>query len=84
MNLRDIAVTVRALPGEQYGWVLMEGTGEQGTFASYAMLRESESLYRTYSTAMAAGFAALRSMFGADGPRRGGTWEPDSVSQPLV
>lgn len=76
MNLRDIAVTVRALPDDKYGWTLMESTGEQGTFAAYALLRESERAYDSYSSAMAAGIAALRQMFGAAGPRREGSWEP--------
>lgn len=82
MILRDIAVTVREMPGGQYSWALLEGTGEHGTFASYALLQESGRTYDKYSTAMAAGIAGLRALFGADGPRQGGTWEPETFSQP--
>lgn len=83
MNLRDIAVTVRELPGDRYSWALLEGTGEQGMFASYAVLQEGERSYDRYSTALAAGIAGLRSMFGVDGPRHGGTWEPETLPQQL-
>ena len=70
-DLRDLAVTVRERAEGGFGWVLMEGTGEHGPFASYARLRESDDTYPSYSTAMAAGIGVLRSMGNtAFGPRR--------------
>ncbi|RZI95343.1 MAG: hypothetical protein EOP78_06825 [Variovorax sp.] len=84
MNLRDIAVTVRELPGERYRWALLEGTGEQGQFASYALLKESNRSYDRYSTALAAGIAGMRLAFGPDGPRHGGTWAPETLPQELL
>ncbi|RYY85750.1 MAG: hypothetical protein EOO24_36260 [Comamonadaceae bacterium] len=84
MNLRNIAVTVRELPGNQYRWALLEGTGEQGKFVSYALLKESNRSYDKYSTALAAGIAGLRLVFGADGPRHGGSWEPETLPQELL
>ena len=79
MNLRDIAVTVRELPGGKYRWALLEGTGEHGMFISYALLQEGERVYDRYSTALAAGIAGLRSVFGPEGPRHGGTWDPQAL-----
>ncbi|MBN8747052.1 Uncharacterised protein [Xylophilus ampelinus] len=68
MELRDIAVTVRELAQGGFGWVLLEGTGEDGPFASYARLQVSERVYDSYSSALAAGIGVLRSI---DSPERG-------------
>ncbi|MDN4590176.1 hypothetical protein DBA29_16910 [Xenophilus aerolatus] len=71
MELRDIAVTVRELAHGGFGWVLFEGTGEDGSFASYARLQASERPYDSYWTALAAGIGALRSLGTPErGPRR--------------
>lgn len=75
MDLRDIAVTVRELPDGKYQWMLLEGTGETGTFAAYARLEISERLFDRYSDALIAGFSALRAIAGADGPRQKGGWD---------
>lgn len=69
--LRDIAVTVRERADGRFGWVLLEGTGEPGMFSSYMRLQQSEDAYSSYSTAFAAGVAALRTLGDAmHGPRR--------------
>lgn len=71
MDLRDIALTVREVVPGQFGWVLLEGTGEAGLFTSYARLHVSPREYDSYSTALAAGIGALRGLGTADqGPRR--------------
>ncbi|MDQ7956642.1 MAG: hypothetical protein REJ24_06380 [Rhodocyclaceae bacterium] len=71
MELRDIAVTVRELAHGGYGWVLLEGTGEDGTFISYARLQVCERAYDSYSSALAAGIGALRSLGSPErGPRK--------------
>lgn len=75
MDLRDIAVTVRERPDRKYQWLLLEGTGESGTFAAYARLQTSERLFERYGDALIAGLAALRAMAGVDGPRQKGGWD---------
>ena len=71
MDLRDIAVTVRERAHGEFGWVLLEGTGESGPFAAYVRLAASEQTYPGYFTALAAGIVALRAMGNAArGPRR--------------
>ena len=71
MELRDIAVSVRELAQGGFGWVLLEGTGEDGTFASYARLHVSDRAYDSYSSALAAGVGALRGLGSPErGPRR--------------
>lgn len=71
MELRDIAVTVRELAHGGFGWVLLEGTGEDRPFASYARLQVSELAYDSYSSALAAGIGMLRSLGSSErGPRR--------------
>ncbi len=75
MDLRDIAVTVREMPGRKYQWVLLEGTGETGVFAHYAKLQESERLYTRYADALVAGVSTLRVLAGGGGPRRRGSWD---------
>jgi len=71
MELRDIAVTVREIAPGQFGWLLLEGTGENSTFTSYARLSASVQHYDSYSTALAAGIAALRALGTAgQGPRK--------------
>jgi hypothetical protein len=69
MNLRDLALSVRELPDRSFRWVIMEGTGEKSVFANYAVLQSSERGYASYSDALLAGFAAMRTLAGRDGPR---------------
>ncbi len=67
--MRDLALSVREVAPRVYGWVLMQGTGEQGAFAAYAQLEVSEQEFDSYSDALLAGFARLRALGGRNGPR---------------
>ena len=69
MELRDLALSVRELPDRRYGWVILQGTGEKGVFAHYAVLCRAERDYDSYGDALLAGFVALRALGGRDGPR---------------
>lgn len=74
MDMRDIAITVRQAPNRRFGWVMFEGTGEEGPFASYARIQESEESYESYLAALAAAVVALRALGGPGGPQRAGSW----------
>lgn len=67
--MRDLALSVREVAPRAYSWVLMQGTGEQSTFAAYVELEVSEQQYDSYSDALLAGFARLRALGGRNGPR---------------
>ncbi|MGJ7546104.1 hypothetical protein [Variovorax sp. LT1R16] len=69
MELRDLALSVRELPEQRYGWVILQGTGEKKMFAHYAVLSSAERDYDSYGGALLAGFVALRALGGRDGPR---------------
>lgn len=82
MELRDIAVTVRELAQGGFGWVLLEGTGEDGPFASYARLQVSERVYDSYRRrwrpASACFAASIRRSAG-----REGAWTESGKNGPL-
>ena len=69
-QLRNIALTVHELEEGEFYWVLMEGT-------DYAMeealpdlpLEAASDPQATYAKALVAGIAAIRKLFGKDGPR---------------
>ena len=67
--MRDLALSVREVAPRAYSWVLMQGTGERGTFVAYVEVEVSEHQYDSYSDALVAGFARLRALGGRDGPR---------------
>jgi len=69
MALQDLALSVREISPGAYSWVILQGTGEQGTFAAYAEFDISERPYLSYSDALVAGFSRLRALGGAEGPR---------------
>ncbi|WP_213953437.1 MULTISPECIES: hypothetical protein [unclassified Variovorax] len=69
MTLQDLALSVREMSSRTYSWVILKGTGEQGTFVSYAEFDVSERTYLSYSDALVAGFSRLRALGGRDGPR---------------
>ncbi|MDM0120691.1 hypothetical protein [Variovorax arabinosiphilus] len=69
LELRDLALSVRELPDRSFGWVILEGTGEQSVFANYTVMQSAEQGYASYADALLAGFVALRGLTGRNGPR---------------
>lgn len=69
-QLRNIALTVQELEEGEFYWVLMEATelGADETLP-YLPIEAASDPYATYSNALVAGVAAIRKMFGKDGPR---------------
>jgi hypothetical protein len=73
-QLRNIALTVHELEEGEFYWVLMEATDytmEDAPPFPYLPLEASSDPYATYANALVAGVAAIRRMFGRDGPREG-------------
>lgn len=69
-QLRNIALTVHELEEGEFYWVLMEGTDYAMEDAlPYLPLEAASDPHQTYGNALVAGVAALRRMFGKDGPR---------------
>jgi hypothetical protein len=69
-QLRNIALTVHELEEGEFYWVLMEGTDYAMEDAlPYLPLEASTDPHTTYANALVAGIAAIRRMFGKDGPR---------------
>lgn len=69
-QLRNIALTVHELEEGEFYWVLMEATDYAMEEAlPYLPLDSSVDPYTSYANALVAGMAALRRMFGNDGPR---------------
>jgi hypothetical protein len=69
-QLRNIALTVQELEEGEFYWVLMEATDSVVEDAfSYQPIEAATDPYVTYSNALVAGVAAIRKMFGKDGPR---------------
>jgi len=69
-TLRNIALTVHELEKGEFYWVLMEGTDHQiEDVLPYATLEAACTPFESYSDALVAGVAAIRRMFGKDGPR---------------
>ena len=69
--LRNIALTVHELEEGEFYWVLMEGTDqhEMDEVLPYVALESAPTSYSSYANALVAGVAAIRRMFGKDGPR---------------
>ena len=68
--LRNIALTVHELEDGEFYWVLMEATDYAMEEAlPYRPHEASAEPYSTYANALVAGLAAMRRMFGNDGPR---------------
>ena len=69
-QLRNIALTVHELEEGEFYWVLMEATDYAMEEAlPYLPIEASSEPYATYANALVAGVAAIRKMFGKDGPR---------------
>jgi hypothetical protein len=68
--LRNIALTVHELEDGEFHWVLMEGTDYMiEDILPYLPIESSDESYTTYANALVAGMAAMRRMFGTNGPR---------------
>lgn len=68
--LRNIALTVHELEEGEFYWVLMEGTDHpMEDVLPYVALDAACTPHDSYSNALVAGVAAIRKMFGKDGPR---------------
>jgi hypothetical protein len=68
--LRNIALTVHELEDGEFHWVLMEGTDYMiEDILPYLPIESSHDSYTTYANALVAGMAAMRRMFGTNGPR---------------
>lgn len=67
-QLRNIALTVHELEEGEFHWVLVEASGVEETLP-YVPLEASDDAYENYGTALVAGLAAMRRLFGSDGPR---------------
>ena len=69
-QLRNIALTVHELEEGEFYWVLMEGTDYAMDEAlPYLPLEAASDPQATYANALVAGIAAIRKLFGKDGPR---------------
>lgn len=69
-HLRNIALTVQELEEGEFYWVLMEATDYDTENAlPYLPIEAACDPYGTYSNALVAGVAAIRKLFGKDGPR---------------
>ncbi|WP_076998819.1 hypothetical protein [Variovorax sp. KK3] len=69
-QLRNIALTVHELEEGEFYWVLMEGADYAIEDAlPYLPLEAATDPQASYANALVAGVAALRKMFGKDGPR---------------
>lgn len=69
-TLRNIALTVHELEEGEFYWVLMEGTDYAMEDAlPYLPLEAATDPQSTYANALVAGVAAIRKMFGKEGPR---------------
>jgi hypothetical protein len=73
-HLRNIALTVHELEEGEFYWVLMEGADGAALVAadstlSYLPLEAAVDPHLSYASALAAGVAAIRRIFGREGPR---------------
>jgi len=66
---RNIALTVHELEEGEFHWVLMEAVNNTPTETrhSYLPLEAAHKPYGSYSSALVAGVAVLRRLFGKDG-----------------
>lgn len=69
-QLRNIALTVHELEDGEFYWVLMEGTCYTTEDAlPYLPFESASEPQASYANALVAGVAALRRLYGKDGPR---------------
>jgi len=69
-QLRNIALTVQELEEGEFYWVLMEAVDAAVDEAlPYLPIEAAIDPHATYANALVAGVAAIRKMFGKDGPR---------------
>ena len=69
-QLRNIALTVQELEEGEFYWVLMEAAEAVVDEAiPYLPIEAATDPHVTYANALVAGVAAIRQMFGRDGPR---------------
>lgn len=69
-QLRNIALTVQELEEGEFYWVLMEAADQVMEDALPFLVFETASEPQsTYANALVAGVAAIRRIFGKDGPR---------------
>jgi hypothetical protein len=69
-QLRNIALTVQELEEGEFYWVLMEATDyPMEDELPYLPIEAACDPYSTYANALVAGLAAIRKMFGKEGPR---------------
>lgn len=69
-QLRNIALTVHELEEGEFYWVLLEATDYAMEEAlPYLPLDSAADPQATYANALVAGVAAIRKLFGKDGPR---------------
>ncbi|VTU16697.1 hypothetical protein SRS16CHR_01841 [Variovorax sp. SRS16] len=69
-QLRNIALTVHELEEGEFYWVLLEATDYAMEEAlPYLPLDSASDPQATYANALVAGLAAIRRMYGKDGPR---------------
>lgn len=70
--LRNIALTVHELEDGEFYWVLMEAADHVAVdddVLPYLPLDAASEPYASYANALVAGMAAMRRLFGRDGPR---------------
>ncbi|MDM0013688.1 hypothetical protein QTH87_14710 [Variovorax sp. J22P168] len=69
-QLRNIALTVQELEEGEFYWVLMEAADYMMDEAlPYLPIESAVDPHSSYANALVAGVAAIRKMFGKDGPR---------------
>ncbi|MBU1357957.1 MAG: hypothetical protein KKC79_04530 [Gammaproteobacteria bacterium] len=71
-ELRNIALTVHELEAGEFYWVLLEGAEDDSAppdLLPFVPLEVAEDPQPTYANALVAGVAALRKIFGKEGPR---------------
>ena len=69
-QLRNIALTVQELEEGEFYWVLLEATDYVMEEAlPYLPIEAALDPQSTYANALVAGVAAIRKMFGKEGPR---------------
>jgi hypothetical protein len=69
-QLRNIALTVQELEQGEFYWVLLEATDYVMDEAlPYLPIEAAMDPHSTYANALVAGVAAIRKMFGKEGPR---------------
>jgi hypothetical protein len=69
-QLRNIALTVQELEDGEFYWVLMEAADRPMEDAlPYLVFEAASDPQMTYANALVAGVAAIRKIFGKNGPR---------------